>query len=103
MSDKATHTPGPWLAAEDEVGTNPDICIEAIGYGIIADVGGGLPHVRRANARLIAAAPDLLAACEAALHDSEYMEPGKVYHGPGHELTRETKAMLRAAIARAKS
>jgi hypothetical protein len=53
-----------------------------------------------ANARLIAAAPDLVAACKAALEDSE-MIPGRVYYGPGLELTGATIDLLKAAVSKA--
>ena len=59
---ESKHTPGPWTAHTDVVGTNPDILVDAIGHGIIADIGGGSIEERQANANLIAAAPELLAA-----------------------------------------
>ena len=56
-----THTPGPWhVGDEDMVADGPFICA---GSTMIADVWCGLPgDTFKANARLIAAAPDLLAA-----------------------------------------
>ena len=59
----ARHTPGPWTypgGTGNFVG-GPDRIR-------VADVGGmeRSPEERQANARLIAAAPDLLAACKAA-------------------------------------
>lgn len=76
----ADHTPGPWHACKD--GNCPcgmiwgpdESCWLALVYGPshLSDgitgpdhVPGGVAQV--ANARLISAAPDLLAACEAAL------------------------------------
>ena len=53
------HTPGPWWFAADA----PDTC--AVGSGDI-EIATGL---RRANARLIAAAPDLLAVMADLLAD----------------------------------
>lgn len=50
--------------AYEESAGNPDIYIEAQGYGTIAHVSGGLLEDRRIHARLIAAAPELLAECE---------------------------------------
>ena len=58
---ESKHTPGPWTAHTDAVGTNPDILVDAAGHGIIADIGGGDLPARQANANLIAAAPELLA------------------------------------------
>ena len=61
------HTPGPWRIDEwgDIVAGLRDIAETAH----IWNDGGDdtLPEMRRANARLIAAAPDLLAACKALL------------------------------------
>lgn len=55
------HTPGPWQKAE------PFASVKAPGRPCIADCGSRSDLTAQANARLIAAAPDLLAACEAAL------------------------------------
>lgn len=64
----ATHTKGPWEARNGEVTTRQ---IEGRSFRRIAavqDYGiGSLPEVDEANARLIAAAPDLLAAAEAVI------------------------------------
>ena len=58
-------TPGPWKVEEDEDGTNnPDILICNENDEILAEIGGGSPETTRANARLMAAAPVLLAALE---------------------------------------
>ncbi len=68
--NKATHTPGPWRKGEMCGGT---ISIEADNPG--ATVGrihvyyNGNSSPSEANANLIAAAPDLLAACKAMLLD----------------------------------
>ncbi len=66
----AQHTPGPWcvndLYADTEIrgpeNSGAMICVMSP-WGIAADD----PSPQRANARLIAAAPDLLAATEALL------------------------------------
>ena len=57
---EAKHTPGPWTnrSRKDEVRQ-----VESAEW--IADVGGRNIHERIANARLIAAAPGLLAALQA--------------------------------------
>ena len=66
---EAKHTPGPWIAdgAERIQGTAEqhryDIArLCPVPFHIVKGDGS---VIRRANARLIAAAPDLLAACEA--------------------------------------
>jgi hypothetical protein len=54
------HTPGPWHYAECQMGT-PFVDTESVGDLLAA----ALPlDEEKANAHLIAAAPDLLAACE---------------------------------------
>jgi hypothetical protein len=68
------HTPGPWTVAED------DINGQAIVRGRHTEIAtcwhhclGSLEIQMRANARLIAAAPDLLEACQtlATLRDTD--------------------------------
>lgn len=77
-------------------------CLDAVGFsGSQRDEAVAEVAKQVARFRLAAAAPDLLAACEAALKDSTESIPGKVYYGPGHELKPETIAALRAAIAKA--
>lgn len=63
MKTKSEHTPGPW-----ECDNSDTPCVfpkTDDGQGIIADVYRG--DRAMANARLIAAAPDLLEACQNAL------------------------------------
>lgn len=85
MADEPKFTPGPWridselkvvnelgALARDIYSSSPDvaegdtgICLVAIGSGDWAD------ERREANARLIAAAPELLAACQCALRHAQ--------------------------------
>jgi hypothetical protein len=66
--EKVTHTPGPWrvdsmLGFPGSLGIGP-----AVGNRAIAVVTGDSSDGRHeANAQLIAAAPDLLTACKAAI------------------------------------
>ena len=88
----ARHTPGPWTypgGTGNFVG-GPDRLR-------IADLGGleRSPEERQANARLIAAAPDLLAACKSVLDSVPFAS----YRGDG-EL-EECEARLRFAILKA--
>jgi len=80
------HTPGPWTS--NAFAREPDCEYFVAGPEgqWLADVGGGEDYVdhssmdtQRANARLIAAAPDLLAACEAVLDmvESEGRDTGR--------------------------
>ena len=79
----ATHTPGPWTAAcNDIIATAND------GRAFVGRIAGRrIASENDANARLIAAAPDLLTACKAAL-------PSLEHHVPWHSI-------LLAAIAKA--
>ena len=64
------HSPGPWEyhATEDWVAGSPDGAYNIVANGPIARVGDICnEEATIANARLIAAAPDLLAAVEVAL------------------------------------
>lgn len=91
---KTTFTPGPW-----EV--NCDHFIEAGNGTLICDPHiepDGDPPELEANARLIAAAPDLLAACERALGLAAIERSQPEAWRDDDSTTLE---MLRAAIAKA--
>ncbi len=96
------HTPGPWTAQRPRGvmpaggGEWPRSLIFAEGVGQrVADAYWPCDE-QEANARLIAAAPDLLAACEAILGPMDYYDPVKGF--PLYEPFQ----MLKAAIAKAK-
>lgn len=108
---RAGHTPGPWHV--ERRWSNGCEIVPRItcakdddrGCGWIADCIGA-PYIGHEstlpNAYLIAAAPDLLAACEAALKDfDEIVNATMVPRLKVHPFTI-VPAMLRAAIARAK-
>lgn len=88
----SNYTPGPWRVKPNSVG-GPTVGPEGSVVADIRTYGG--PHVggrqhpqTDANARLIAAAPDLLEACRAAWWNSL-------------DLPEPVREMLSAAIARA--
>ena len=87
---KTKHTPGPWYALSEGVTD------AAIGYRAIIDAHGytvcNPSPMGEANARLIAAAPELLRALEFAKNELHY-----------HPATRNSEALevVRAAIAKA--
>ncbi len=87
-----TSTPGPWhanCAANDEHNENGVRVREPVNGHIIATVLGG------ANARLVAAAPDLLAACVKAC---TYMEEDVNHFGwLENEITKQLQAAIDAA------
>ena len=92
-------TPGPWQATRSDHSEGYDVwwitaCPAANQEKEIATVAGGYPHERHeANARLIAAAPDLLAMLAEA-HD--------IIDAIGQPETAEVAARMRAVIATAK-
>lgn len=92
----SAHTPGTWLAVGDWVelvdDTRADICsVNPCDFG--QSSYGRNDDEMRANARLIAAAPDLLAALFAA--DLAFAEHGIL-------ASHATRIQIHAAIAKAK-
>lgn len=94
----AKHTPGPWQLSENGLAVyGPGEDPWGITYLTLYEQraiaqGEGIPDEgQRANARLIASAPDLLAACE---EWAEIWQPGKKHEAAWRRLM--------AAIAKAK-
>ena len=92
------HTPGPWAVFQNDSDEERlDInSLHPSGKGafFVAETIGGLADGEmEANARLIAAAPDLLQACEQAEHWLD--------HDDGSAEPAEMLRVLRAAIAKA--
>jgi len=71
---EAKHTPGPWTY---DPTTDPNADIVSA-YGLVARTTGHQTNQQdnegRANARLIAAAPDLLASCQEFAAELDYMD-----------------------------
>lgn len=89
MNTTSKSTPGPWQVYKDQ------ILGRVIKYFVVYSKTGEQPIVigdvsNEADARLIAAAPELLEACEAALGLADAMSEGDLYD------------QLKAAIAKAK-
>ena len=106
------HTPGPWFAQDTRlvggqvavVGPNHDRKAGEQGVMVVAHVNGRSGE-QGANARLIAAAPDLLAALQLVLV-ADSISPGDCYNPDGSPnklwgSIDEAKAAARAAIAKA--
>ena len=72
MTDQPKWTPGPWRATTHD---HPEQDVYA-GYRIAKMTGGEIQR-DRANANLIAAAPDLYAALEWAAQNAEESEAGR--------------------------
>jgi len=118
MSDKPNHTPGPWYVKAPKVITAPDQRGDRLIYnGIqqhIAEVFQYRDPLHRdkdtaiANAHLIAASPDLLAACEELVAEFERAADEELERAMGSGVLpseyNDTAgiAMARAAIAKAK-
>ena len=82
MSDttKAKHTPGPWEA--DALGS-----IRSVGGWFVAEALHAESEAKgQANARLIAAAPDLLRACRGLLLVAERMDADLTAKGRGYPM-----------------
>lgn len=101
MSD-VTHTPGPWRSEGPDMFGDHNILHggEALAIGAVVS-NMRPPELVAANARLIAAAPELLEALIA--HDTYMLEQG--YCGPEdsalHRRAAENWSRIRAAIAKA--
>ena len=90
-----SHTKGPWRIQEQIDKETGMVYLSGhnwIGFaGIIVEMDGGLPSKEgQANARLIAAAPELLEACKA------------LYNAKGNQ-SRLKKALIKAQSAIAKA
>lgn len=91
------HTPGPFVASKG-VEDEPErwqVCVDGPSMWIVATIENGAPgdtlETEGANARLFAAAPDLLAACKGLLTFAVPFDP---------EATKRVYA-ARRAIAKA--
>lgn len=107
--NESKHTPGPWRVFGPKA--DPDAVIEYDDDFLIVGPSTDDPEYapvpaicnNEANARLISAAPDLLAACEEALSWAESSIDAQ-YSGCGDLLKRKLEELdfLRAAIAKAR-
>lgn len=96
---KCSHTPGPWEFEISSDGSRAEVSCErwAEFARIWIQVEGEDFPEGRANARLIAAAPDLLAACQEASLQLQYLADKFNATGTGTAVL----AKLDAAIAKA--
>lgn len=102
----AKHTPKPWTSCRGVADTVAQAqaehnCIQdANGFDIAATVGRDNDGEEHANAHLIAAAPDLLEACEDCLHQLGTDSDLEALSRPDKYVTLAD--VLRDAIAKAK-
>jgi len=71
MSKKTKHTPGPWRVIGPTKTSGWGLCI-GCAHNIVARLTGRGSNETSANARLIAAAPDLLAVLKEVAESSQY-------------------------------
>ncbi len=107
----SAHTPGPWFPLWNQQNKRTGIGV----WNVIAEQGGhllthrvkaGLSTQVAVDVRLMAAAPDLLAACKAALNalnDEAEVQARKSEDGTcrNSQFEYRTRAALCAAIAKA--
>ena len=94
----AKHISGPWIAEDDQ----SIYAADGDGRRLIAECHAGHKEERAANARLIAAAPDLLEALqEMVAGDAEAIEDAKRLGVPFPDEMLAAYHKARAAIARA--
>jgi hypothetical protein len=91
---QATHSPAPWSTGTDEDGH----VVYSADLEFVAECGSDDGDAEReaANARLIAAAPDLLAAIKTLLADMEFE-----YRDDNGDSDHDGMEKARAAIAKA--
>ncbi len=92
----STHTPGPWMKTTENKGAIPEhfrplVVTNRSGDRVVARLPDGWAEEDRGNAVLIAAAPDMLAACEEVLNEV----------AAGCDLSDETCKVIEAALAKA--
>ena len=92
------HTQGPWIIDEDTGMNDGGTIKDTDGRGIAMDIYGRTADEANANARLIAAAPELLEACQARLEADEVFEQGT---SEWHQSVNCADSMMQAAIAKA--
>ena len=96
------HTPGPWIATNDD-----RVVVRSDNQTIAQVFGYGLALRAQANARLIAAAPELLEVAEEALTalfniGGEYIRKNQCF-SPGHDDDHKcTVCKLKTALVKAK-
>jgi hypothetical protein len=95
-----THTPGPWRFSQD--GGEPYWSVAmplcgGDGYGS----GNAMVYTSESDARLIAAAPDLLATCKALAHDIRAFQFTDGEYRLSEDSARQILALLDREITKA--
>jgi len=103
---KTEHTPGPWrsdepfVVATDPVGKHPDIYVAEVISSDEYDRYVLETETRLANARLIAAVPEMLAACRCALAELEGSYSREDWDDDNNPMALTIQELI-AAIAKA--
>ena len=94
----SNHTPGPWRIDKNDNPRNPGYHCRGDCNGQAFEVVFSTPDIRQADARLVAAAPELLSA----LKDAEFLlrKSGQIA-GPMQDSYNRSAADARTAIAHA--
>lgn len=92
FAEPQAHKPGPWMPDEGR----DDLWVYAAAYPVCRVRAAKPDHEDWANARLIASAPDMLAALQALALETVNIDP---HYTP--DVSQETRDMIRAAIAKA--
>ncbi len=103
---KTTHTPGPWELRHERNGPRTDHVIRMGTAAAYFSRGIGQTDIEAlANARLIASAPDLLAALEQAdeLHTFLIAYANEALGARFTDRIRKVNARIESAVSRAKS
>lgn len=97
-----SHSPGPWVAIDTDGEHHAIVAPDADQDHFTVICIGPDDATENANARLIAAAPDLLAALETMLGEHELLTSLRRASGLPPALTNMTIDAAHAAIAKAK-
>lgn len=96
---KSHHTPGPWEVLPAQWDEGETLCIQTASIGdVVAFIEGPANERDYANARLIAAAPELLDALEGLLNLNDVKQ---ALNSKSHDV-RKSHAKALAAIAKAR-
>ena len=92
---KGQHTPGPWRVSVGDlvVGANGRRVADCEHTPYLERPAASIPE-DEANARLIAAAPELLEALECVLRDADRVAAGHAVTAAGMERRRAARALL---------
>lgn len=93
MSDRATHTPGPWVAMGKAVYTESDNPTREILWGG-HNTRSASDEEKKANARLIAAAPEMYEMCKLLEECMETID-GKDGYDASYELAKVREVLAK--------